>query len=233
MGTTRKALSSLGIVAGLAVGQIHAAVFHFNVNTSSLEGGTEAIMAFDLTNGDVGVAHAVTIRGFTTNGTLLTSPAEAGRRIEPLDADITGTLPNEVRMVESNVDSAPIIISYLQNVSLGDAPGYIGFDFEVFEILQNPVGLSSAGAGEPDGVLFSLYAIDFTGLLTDDGVLLRYSIGAADPCETFSDAATCSRVPDVGGVPEPGALALALAGLLALGVVRSTRVQPLRRQPTV
>lgn len=196
------------VTAVLAVGQVNAALlYHISIDTSSVSG--DAVMFFDLTNGDPTVDHSVTISAFSTDGTLLIPPV-----LDPPDADATGviagTLPNPVSMFD-NGDSQ-FIITYSQGITLGTV---IAFDFQIFGDLS-----PAAPPNTADGFVLSLFSSDFNPLLSDDGVLLLYSIGEQDPLQTFSDAVTYSAE-EVSAVPEPGAPALLMAGLLALGLVRS------------
>ena len=111
---------------------------------------------------------------------------------------------------------------YLDNAKLGSLLTF------VLEITENTVpGLT------PDA--FSFLIIDpATGvpILTPDplgSALFVYSIGNPNQPELFCPPNTdCVTVTPIVAVPEPGALALALAGLLALGALRTSRRFPLR-----
>lgn len=226
MGRTRKAISGLALVSTLlAVAPARAVVFEVYIDTSTLTDPTNAVLAFDLTNDDP-VNHRVTIDHFMSAGALLVCPTPdtcpAGTLfpdspvVDPPGSHIVGTLPGPLTMYD---DDNLAFVTYFQNITLGGAGSYISFSFEFF---------GDSPGDPPDGLQFSLLDTDLLPLVTDSGALLTYSFGAVPACLTFFDGVTkCAAVAEPPTVPEPGALALALAGLLAHGVLRLSGTVPL------
>jgi hypothetical protein len=175
----------------------------------------------------------VTIDNFMSAGNLLVCPTPdtcpAGSLfpdspvLDPTTAHIVGTLPGPLTMYD---DDNLIFITYFQNITLGGTGSFISFSFEFF-------GDSPTPGETPDGLQFSLLDTDLAPLLTvtETGALLSYSYGTEPTCETLWDGVTkCAARPEPPTVPEPGALALAIAGLLALGVARSARSGSLQKR---
>lgn len=257
MGKIRKTISALGIIAALlAVAPSRAMVFDVNVDTSPLGLSTHALMAFDLTNYFVGDNHSVRIFDFTTTGTLLncagtledpcpsyaTNPYVAPPISSPyLDAPaglISGTLDPGPSLFLYGTDDSLSFLSYYQNITVGGPGSFIRFRFEIIG------SLTDVGANDPDGFSLTLLSqpepdpdppLVLEPLLPTlpGGPLFNFSFNdVSDPCVS-AEGTDCVRGEDIPSVPEPGALVLALAGLLALAVVCSAKVHPLRRQTTI
>lgn len=199
------------------------ALFQVHVGTTGASG--EAVMAFDLANGDPASNHHVAISGFVTDGDLLVCPSPStcaapsflttSPETSPVGAVITGTLPSTIVIYDTDIGGIQLgnPITYYQNITLGS---YIDFDFEM---LGDP---TSAG----DGLAFWLLDPE-TGspILPDDNYLFLYTFGAESPCTSSDpDVTTCTEVQGGSAVPEPSALALAMAGLLGIGIARSKRI---------
>jgi hypothetical protein len=212
------------------------ALFQVHVVTTGASG--EAVMAFDLNNSDPTTNHQVTISGFATDGTLLVCPPVPPVPVPPVNCtlppflisspdsfptgNVTGTLASDVVIIDApvlDVDYNPIDynpITYYQNILLGS---FISFRFEM---LGDPPSGSA-----PDGFSLTLMEpTEGTPILADDSLLFLFSFGAEPTCNTieFSQVTRCTEVPSGNGVPEPSALALALAGLLGIGFARSKRI---------
>ncbi|MET0441713.1 MAG: hypothetical protein ABW071_06980, partial [Casimicrobiaceae bacterium] len=105
-----RAVWYVGLVASLVTGPAFGTPFNVVVNTSSLTAGTEAVIAFDLNNADSTASSQVTISSFGSDGTLLVCPLpdtclppNVSPDIQPLGADVTGTLPGVVTMRDTDV----------------------------------------------------------------------------------------------------------------------------------
>lgn len=227
MAAVRKALLGPGFFAALLnIGSAQGALFHVEVNTFGAP-VTEAVMAFDLSN-DPTTSHQVAITNFYTNGTLLVCPipdactfpvfVTSSPQYDPSGADITGELPLTVTIYDTPIGGFDISpITYFQNLLLDvTSAGVIRFDFEM-------TGDTTTG-NQPEGFSLSLFDAATGGYILAEDVLFAYNFGAEQPCVSFSQATTCTEIPASNGVPEPGVLALAIAGLLGIGVARSKRV---------
>jgi hypothetical protein len=187
-----RALTRLGfLIAFLAVGPARGALFH--VEITPLPSGN-AVMYFDLTNGDPAVDHSVVITDFASDGPAFVDPPV----LNPA-SNITGTLAGEVTMF----DGTEFQVTYSQAMTLGS---YIRFDFT---ILGDPY---PSDPNPADGFSFSLFSADGNPLITADGVLFLFNIGWDEPITTFSNDV------QVTPVAEPSVLDLSIAGLLALSV---------------
>jgi len=184
----------------LLASQAWASPIQITIDTSSLA-GTVADLVFDLFDGGP-PPNSVTISGFATDGTL-------GSNILPT-GDVTGTLPGAVILGDSSSFS-----EYFQDITLSNSLSFV-FD---------TTGGTAEPGSNPDGFAFSLLDADTQlPLFPPDGdPLFLYSIGEADPLLIFNtDVVQAVELPP-GTAPEPGALALAMAGMLVLTVVRTAR----------
>jgi hypothetical protein len=228
MAIIRRALSGLGVLAALLIAvPTHAASIQIDIDTASLGlGGQNWDLAFDFIDANP-QSNSVTISSFAISGGSLTGAAT----YYPIAGNVTGDLsiaPGTVTLNDYSPASPSLFNEYLHNANLGAS---ITFAFEI-------TGNQDSGL-DPD--TFSFFFIDpVTGLPFDTpdptGALFVYSIGNDNQpalyCPRDIECVTATPIPDVLGVPEPGALALAIAGLLALGVVRSARKLSLRRVAT-
>jgi hypothetical protein len=193
----RSTLGLLAIVVLLSSGA-HGVPIRITIDTSSLA-GTDAALAFDFINGGP-PANSMTIFGFASDGTLGAASSTGG---------VTGTFPGTVTIADT-----AFFNEYLQHIRLGTS---LAFSFDT-------TGNAAAPVSFPDAFSFFLLDADAMASLvstsdpTGADSLLFYSIGEANPLVTFSSNAVTIRVGQT--VPEPGALALAMASLLAFGVVR-------------
>lgn len=170
----------------------HASPIQITVNTSSLA-GTSAALAFDLIDGGL-PANAVTISGFTTDGTL---------GISSTTGDVTGSFPGSVILSDTSFFN-----EYLQSITLGDSLSFI-FD---------TTGSTADPASFPDA--FSPFLLDpLTGLSlvttsdpTGADTLLLFNIGEANPLTIYTaQGVTVSTGRNL--VPEPRTLVLVVTAL--------------------
>jgi hypothetical protein len=201
MSNTRKISSLCGLLAALLfAGQAQASTIQITVDTTNIS-GVIGSLAFDLIPGGF-PPNSVSIFGFTTDGTL--------GAVLPASGDVKGTLPGTLSDPVTIVDSTGFN-EYAQGITFG----------HLFSFFFN----TSGGAGSPPTPAgFSLFILDADGGLpivstsdpTGADSLFLYSIGQDVTPDVFTSESvrTTARVLSV---PEPGALALVIAGLLALG----------------
>ena len=189
------------LVMGILVaGRLCASPIQVTVDTSSLSG--LGILAFDFIDGGPPV-NSVTISGFASDGT----PGNACVTHDLVTCDPASKLTDGPVTLDDSVFS---FTEYRQNITFGNS-----FSF-VFDTTGNP----AEGGSQPDG--FSLFLLDpdamFSLVETADptGALFVYAIGATDPLQKFTDLV---QLPSAA--PEPGALALCLAGLIGVALARA------------
>lgn len=199
------------LVAIVVSGQAANAVpIQVTVDTSGLS-GTLVSLAFDLIDGGP-PSNSVTIYDFTSDGAL--GPASITHDFATVPAsDLTAPVTFD--------DSGVFFNEYLQGITLGNS---LSFRFDTTGNPPDPGSLADA---------FSLSILNDTAaaslISTSDpsSALFLYGIGASNPLQLFDvltpDGVTvqASEVPT--GAPEPGALALAMTGLLALGMVAAVK----------
>lgn len=194
------------VVSGRAA---HAAPIQVTVDTPGLS-GTLVSLAFDLIDGGP-PSNSVTIYDFTSDGAL--GPASITHDFATVPApDLTAPV---------TFDDSGFFNEYLQGITLGNS---LSFRFDTTGNPPDPGSLADA---------FSLSILNDTAaaslISTSDpsSALFLYGIGASNPLQLFDvltpDGVTvqASEVPT--GAPEPGALALAMTGLLALGMVAAVK----------
>jgi hypothetical protein len=186
----------------LVAGNVCATPIQVTVDTSSLA-GTVANLAFDLIDGGP-PPNSVTVFDFASDGTLGTTIVLTG--------DVTGALPGLVTIGDTTGFN-----EYLQDIALGT---FLTFRFDT---TGNPADIGAGSSADA----FSFFLLDpQTGLSlvptsdpTGAGSLLLYSIGELEPLQVFSESVQAIEVPS--SAPEPGGLALVVAGLLGLGLTRA------------
>ena len=192
-------------LVGLFAGEVWASPIQITVDTSSLF-GTAANLAFDFIDGGP-PSNSVTIFGFTSDGTL----GDACVTHDLVTCDPAPKLTDGTGIVTID-DSVFSFTEYRQSITLGNS-----FSFR-FDTTGNPADTGTGSS--PDGFSFFLLDQDAVfSLVPGVDALFLYSIGAPEPLQVFTQLVQASEVPT--GAPEPGALALAMAGLLGLGLVRA------------
>lgn len=234
MTDARRGLARLAFLAALlAGGPSQGALFQVTVDTTPLN-GQSAALGFDLTNAADPPASSVTISGFGIAG--IGSSIDNAYLITDADAPTLATaLTTPATSVVLSDAGGAFYLEFLQYVTLGSS----------FTFTFSPSG-SPLGTGGDTFQFFILVGTepppappDLLPLLVDaplnpngTGEIVRFEIGVTDPAQPqFFQGETIpqddTQVPQAIGVgvipvavPEPGALALAIAGLLALGVAR-------------
>lgn len=175
-----------------------AAPVLFTVDTTAFS-GTSASLAFDLIDGGP-PANAVTVSGFTTDGTL------AGAAVT---GDVTGVLPGTVTLAD-----AAFFNEYLQDLTLGTLLSF------VLDDTGNPPDAGSF----PDA--FSFFLLDPFGLPlitttdpTGANALFLLNMGTDTGLEIYAaPGVSVTAQPLVTPVPEPNALVLAIIGLASMAL---------------
>jgi len=217
--TTSNSLARWGFLAAalLLVFEVRATTIRVDINTNALGlNGQNWDLAFDLTDGNT-EPNSVKISDFS-GAALIGAPTTIG--------NVTGDLsvaPGVVTLDDS-VPAASFFNEYLHNATLGTPISFVleitdrkasGLDPDTFALFfVNPTTGATFPTADPTGA----------------DALFVFSIGNAVPFTSYCPVtAPCVLVtPVVVTVPEPGALALALAALLALGLVHPAA----RRNPS-
>jgi hypothetical protein len=203
----------------LLVFEVRATTIRVDIDTNALGLNTQNWdLAFDLTDGNP-EPNSVKISNFTGAG-LIGAPTVTG--------NVTGDLsvaPGIVSLDDS-VPASSFFNEYLHNANIGTLISFVleitdrkasGFDPDTFALFfVNPITLATFPTADPTGA----------------DALFVFSIGNDVPFTSYCPVtAPCVQVtPVVVAVPEPGALALAIGALLALGLVRTaTRCNSARR----
>ncbi len=197
-GTRGLRLRTCFVMGVLIAGRVCASPIQVTVDTSGLSGlGT---VAFDFVDGGP-PPNSVTISGFASDGTLDSACVTH-------DLFTCDPAPKVTDGPVTLDDSVFPFTEYRQSITFGNS----------FSFLFDTTGKAAEPGSQPDG--FSLFLLDSDAVIslvetTDPGgALFVYAIGAADPLLVFTPLV---QLPSAA--PEPGALALCLAGLLALGLV--------------
>lgn len=218
MGTKTQALFGWSLLAVLAFGmEAGATAIQIDIDASSLGlNGQNWDLAFDLIDSNP-QPNSASISSFSiTGGALTATPTFWGN-----SGNVTGDLsvpPGIVTLDDSN-PGVSFFNEYTHNANIGSLITFVlditgnkdgGFDPDTFSFffLDNTTGLPLATT-DPTGA----------------NALIVYAIGNDDqPVSYCPPDTTCVRVtPVVVAAPEPGVLALAIAGLLALGIGRKSR----------
>jgi hypothetical protein len=188
------------VMGVLVAGRVCASPIQITVDTSSLSG--LGILAFDFIDGGPPF-NSVTISGFASDG----APGDACVTHDFVTCDPAPKLTDGAVTLDDTVFS---FTEYRQSITFGNS-----FSF-LFDTTGNPAEPGS----QPDG--FSLFLLDqdaiFSLVETADptGALFVYAIGATEPLQIFTELV---QLPSAA--PEPGALALCLAGLIGVALVRA------------
>ena len=200
-----QAIRSLRLGACLAIGvlvasPVCASPIQITVDTSGLSGpGT---LAFDFTDGGP-PPNSATISDFATDGSL-------GDACVTHDLATCDPAPKLSDGAVTLDDSLFPFTEYRQSITFGNS----------FSFLLDTSGNPAEPGSQPDGLSLFLLDSDAAFSLVDTadptGALFVYAIGEAEPLQVFT-----SLVQLPSAAPEPGALALGLAGLLGLALARA------------
>ncbi len=196
---------ALTLLAAFVAIPAYASPVLVTVTTAALS-GTAANIAFDLIRGGNTVTNTVTLSSFATDGTLAaSSPSPSGT--------VSGAFQTPPGTVTLD-DTTTFFNEYVQGVTLGTK----------FSFVFDTTGNAPTDSATPDG--FSLILLDstLTPFPTSDptGALFLLDIGLSTlPNHIYgSDSLTVTAQLVSNGAPEPGSLALLVAGVVALSARR-------------
>jgi hypothetical protein len=201
---------ALTLLAAFVAIPAYASPVLVTVNTAALS-GTAANIAFDLIAGPTPgntVTNTVTLSSFATDGTLAASSP-------PSSGTVSGAFQTPPGTVTLD-DTTTFFNEYVQGVTLGTK----------FSFVFDTTGNAPTDSATPDG--FSLFLLDstLTPFPTSDptgaNALFLLDIGLSTlPNHIYgSDSLTVTAQPVSNGAPEPGSLALLVAGVVALSARR-------------
>jgi hypothetical protein len=202
----------LGIGGMLGSSSSGATVIDVSLDTSSISGGSFSVV-FDLFNGDTTPNNSVTISNFDFGGGIPSgSPAytcTSGTKTSC--AGISGNLSASVALT----DSSDFFNEFVEGFTSGS-------------VLSFSVDLTTNFVGEtPDSLVFLLLDSSGDPLPTDDllgaDAFLTIELMSPLAIQAFGSRQMSIPAPQVGGVPEPGILALFAIGMAGLPLVSLRR----------